>query len=107
MRHRITGSEVPCSIVEEESVERYPDHRLVKWINETEGWALSTLLLSLFSVLSIFSIVALMAVYSLTMAFEEISNDIVMQEVLGIVQLWALPVFVLELFLNFVTKRYE
>jgi hypothetical protein len=64
-------------------------------------------LLSLFSILNIVSIVALAGLYSLSIAFEEIANDVLMQRVLSIAQMQALPIFTLDILLNFVCKRYE
>lgn len=56
--------------------------------------------------MSIISIVALMIIYSLAIVFDEISSDPLMQNVLWTVQMAALPVFILEICLNFATKRY-
>jgi hypothetical protein len=54
---------------------------------------------------SIVSIIALAAAYSLSIAFEEIANDALMQ--ISIAQMRALPIFALEILLNFVCKRYD
>lgn len=93
--------------IREESIYGFSENRVVRWIVETEGWSLSSLLSSLFSILSIISIIALIGIYSLAIAFEEISADPQMQTFLWTIQMAALPVFILEICLNFVTKRYE
>lgn len=76
MKRNIRGCK---NIILEESIQKFSDNRLAQWITETEGWALSNLLSSLFSVLSIISIIALMVMYSLAIVFEEISGDPLMQ----------------------------
>lgn len=74
---------------------------------ETEGCSLTSWASSLFNFLSICSILSLLIVYSLTLVFSEIEKNPELFSMLRLIQLCALPVFSLEIFLNLITKRYN
>ena len=57
--------------------------------------------------MSICSILLLLIVYSLTLVFSEIEKNPELFNILRLIQITALPIFSLEIFLNLITKRYD